>query len=187
MRSTMRLMIVLGIAFYALTPRGGGALAQTAAPQPAPEMKTDDLLQGDITSDIELTRASIQVRRQALVTAAMDLAPKDADVFWPLYREYREEMAKVNDRFVRLLVGYLENYDSLTDEAARKMLDEIPQHRPCPERREVDVRPALRKGDSGQAGRPLLPDRQQARRRDQRRAGQACPAGAVTVFQGGET
>jgi len=120
----MRLMIVLGIAFYALTPRGGGALAQTAAPQPAPEMKTDDLLQGDITSDIELTRASIQVRRQALVTAAMDLAPKDADVFWPLYREYREEMAKVNDRFVRLLVGYLENYDSLTDEAARKMLDE---------------------------------------------------------------
>ena len=124
MRSTMRLMIVLGIAFYALTPRGGGALAQTAAPQPAPQMKTDDLLQGDITSDIELTRASIQVRRQALVTAAMDLAPKDADVFWPLYREYREEMAKVNDRFVRLLVGYLENYDSLTDEAARKMLDE---------------------------------------------------------------
>jgi len=120
----MRLMIVLGIAFYALTPRGGAALAQTAAPQPAPEMKTDDLLQGDITSDIELTRASIQVRRQALVTAAMDLAPKDADVFWPLYREYREEMAKVNDRFVRLLVGYLENYDSLTDEAARKMLDE---------------------------------------------------------------
>ena len=124
MRSTMRLMIVLGIAFYALTPRGGGALAQTAAPQPAPEMKTDDLLQGDITSDVELTRASIQVRRQAIVTAAMDLAPKDADVFWPLYREYREEMAKVNDRFVRLLVGYLENYDSLTDDAARKMLDE---------------------------------------------------------------
>ena len=124
MRSTMRLMIVLGFALGALTPGGGGALAQTAAPQPAPQMKTDDLLQGDITSDIELTRASIQVRRQALVTAAMDLAPKDADVFWPLYREYREEMAKVNDRFVRLLVGYLENYDSLTDEAARKMLDE---------------------------------------------------------------
>jgi len=120
----MRLMIVLGIAFYALTPRGGGALAQTAAPQSAPQLKTDDLLQGDITSDVELTRASIQVRRQAIVTAAMDLAPKDADVFWPLYREYREEMAKVNDRFVRLLTGYLENYDSLTDEAARKMLDE---------------------------------------------------------------
>ncbi len=124
MRSTMRLMIVLGFALCAPTPGGGSALAQTAAPQSAPQLKTDDLLQGDITSDVELTRASIQVRRQAIVTAAMDLAPKDADVFWPLYREYREEMAKVNDRFVRLLVGYLENYDSLTDDAARKMLDE---------------------------------------------------------------
>ena len=124
MRSTLRLMIVLGFALGALTPGGGGALAQTTAPQPAPQMKTDDLLQGDITSDIELTRASIQVRRQALVTAAMDLAPKDADVFWPLYREYREEMAKVNDRFVRLLTGYLESYDNLTDEAASKMLGE---------------------------------------------------------------
>ena len=44
--------------------------------------------------------------------------------YWPLYREYRTEMAKVNDRFVRLLTGYLESYDNLTDEAASKMLGE---------------------------------------------------------------
>ena len=115
MRSVRRLVLALGIALWALTAGAGGALAQTATTQPAPETKTDDLLQGDITSDIELTRAAIQVRRQALVTAAMDLTPKDADVFWPLYREYRTEMAKVNDRFVRLLVGYLETHDNLTD------------------------------------------------------------------------
>src|SRR5262249_15323637 len=124
MRSTTRLMIVLGFASCALTPGGGGALAQTAAPKSPPQMKTGDLLQGDITSDIELTRAAIQVRRQALVTAAMDLEPKDADVFWPLYREYRTGMAQVNDRFVRLLTGYLEGYDKLTDDGASKMLAE---------------------------------------------------------------
>src|SRR5437660_10769161 len=101
MRSTMRLMIVLGFALGALTPGGGGALAQTAAPQPARQMKTDDLLQGDITSHVECTRASIQGRRQAMVKAAMDVAPKDADLFWPLYREYPEERAKVYDRFGR--------------------------------------------------------------------------------------
>ena len=126
MRSVIRLVITIGVALWVSTSGGGAALAQTttapAAPAPGPETKPD--LLGDLTSDVELTRASIQVRRQALVTAAMDLEPKQADVFWPLYREYRAEMAKVNDRFVRLLVGYLENYDSLTDEAARKMLDE---------------------------------------------------------------
>jgi len=71
-----------------------------------------------------LTRAAIQVRRQALVTVVMDLGPKEADVFWPLYREYRAEMAKVNDRFVKLLLGYLDNYDTLTDDAASRLLDE---------------------------------------------------------------
>lgn len=124
MRSTRRLVIALGVALWALTLAGGGAFAQTTTKKPAPEAKAGDLLLGDITSDIELTRAAVQVRRQALVTAAMDLEPKDADVFWPLYREYRTEMAQVNDRFVRLLTGYLENYDKLTDDAASKMLAE---------------------------------------------------------------
>jgi hypothetical protein len=33
-------------------------------------------------------------------------------------------MAKVNDRFVRGLGRYLETYDSLTDETAKKMMEE---------------------------------------------------------------
>ena len=52
----------------------------------------------EITSDVELTRAAIQVRRQPLVTAAMDLEPKEDEAFWPLYREYRSAVAKVNDK-----------------------------------------------------------------------------------------
>jgi hypothetical protein len=89
----------------------------------APDSKPEDV-DIDLTSDIELTRAAIQVRRQAIVTAVMDLESKEADTFWPLYREYRLAMATVNDRFVKLLVGYLGSYDKLTDEAATKMLDE---------------------------------------------------------------
>ena len=116
-------VMAMGIAALVLTAGGSAAHAQTPATPPAQEGKTAEV-QGDITSDIELTRAAIQVRRQAIVTAAMDLEPKEADVFWPLYREYRTEMAKVNDRFVRLLVGYLEGYETLSDQAAMKMLEE---------------------------------------------------------------
>ena len=115
-------VIAMGVAALVLTG-GWSAHAQTPATPPAQEGKTVDV-EGDITSDVELTRAAIQVRRQAVVTAAMDLEPKESDIFWPLYREYRVEMAKVNDRFVRLLVGYLEGYETLTDQAATKMLEE---------------------------------------------------------------
>ena len=54
----------------------------------------------------------------------MDLETKEAEVFWPLYREYRTEMLKVNDRFVTLLTSYLESYDNLTDQQANKLLDD---------------------------------------------------------------
>ena len=103
----------------------GSALAQTAPAQTPTPPSSADADAADITSEIELTRAAIQVRRQALVTAAMDLDGKEADAFWPLYRDYRAAMAKVNDRFVKLLVNYLDSYDNLTDTAASDMLDEF--------------------------------------------------------------
>src|SRR5262249_45425876 len=120
----MRYAIAIGVALWVSAAAGSGAVAQTATKESAPEIKTGDLGQGDMTSEVELTRAAIQVRRQALVTAVMDLGPKEADAFWTLYREYRDEMAKVNDRLVKLLVGYLESYDRLTDDSASKMLNE---------------------------------------------------------------
>ncbi len=100
------------------------APAQTPAPAPGAESKAAEDAERNITSEIELTRAAIQLRRQALVTSAMDLAPKEAEVFWPLYREYRMEMLKVNDRFVTMLSSFLEGYDSLTDQQANKLLDD---------------------------------------------------------------
>jgi len=44
--------------------------------------------------EIHLTRVAIQAGRQAIVTEAMDLTPRDGD-FWPLYREYRLDAAKM--------------------------------------------------------------------------------------------
>ena len=113
--------VALGTAMWA----GGAAMALAQAPGGAssPGSKVEDL-DIDLTSDIELTRAAIQVRRQAIVTAVMDLEAREADTFWPLYREYRLAMALVNDRYVKLLVGYLGSYEKLTDEAASRMLDE---------------------------------------------------------------
>ena len=96
---------------------------QTPAPAPSPASPGDEG-KGNITSDIELTRAAIQVRRQAIVTAAMDLEPKESEAFWPLYRQYRADMAKVNDRYVKLLVTYLENYDTLSDQQAARIMDD---------------------------------------------------------------
>jgi hypothetical protein len=94
------------------------APAQPPAAGAAPEADQDE----DLTSDLALTRASIQLRRQAIVTSVMDLTPKESEAFWPLYREYRVEMAKVGDRISKLLVQYSEQYDGLTDAQASQIM-----------------------------------------------------------------
>lgn len=122
----MKIMMVAAIALAVLgTGDVGTAVAQAPAPDStATDSKQDSAAAGDLTGDIELTRAAVQVRRQALVTAAMDLQAPEAEIFWPLYREYRLAMATVNDRFVKLLVGYMQNYDELTDAEAARIMDE---------------------------------------------------------------
>jgi hypothetical protein len=78
----------------------------------------------DVQSEIELTRAVIQTERQALVAAAMDLTPTEADAFWPLYREYQSQRAAIGDREVQLITDYADNYLVMTDDKAATMLDE---------------------------------------------------------------
>ena len=96
------------------------ALAQqTPAPPPAAAAKADAL------EDLQQLRVAIQVGRQAIVSQAMDLTPAEMEAFWPLYREYRVEAAKVGDRIVGLLERYAANYDALTDEAAGKLVGDF--------------------------------------------------------------
>jgi hypothetical protein len=98
--------------------------AQTPTTPSTPPAQ-DDAAKADAVAELELTRASVQVARQAYVTSAMDLEAKEAEAFWPLYREYRDAMGKVNDRTAKLLVDYLTTYDNLSDEAAKRMLNDF--------------------------------------------------------------
>lgn len=118
------LMISLGLVWATL----GVSLAFAQVPVPGQEAKPQaakpEEAEPDVTSDIELTRAIIQVKHQAIVTRAMDLKEAEAQAFWPLYREYRLEMSKVGDRYVTNLVTYLDNYENLSDQLAEKLLNE---------------------------------------------------------------
>ena len=120
-RRTLMLLVALGLAVSA---PGWMAAQQPTPPAQQPGATTSPQPEEDLTSDLALTRASIQLRRQAIVTSVMDLSPKEAEAFWPLYREYRVEMAKVGDRVSNLLVQYTNQYDNLTDAQAKDIMKE---------------------------------------------------------------
>jgi hypothetical protein len=108
-------------------PQTLSATSATAQAQPAPssvEASASDVVSGDILDEIALTRAAIQTRRQAIVTSAMDLTAPESQAFWPLYRDYRTDMAKVDDRLVNLIIVYAGNYNSLSDDMAAKLMND---------------------------------------------------------------
>src|SRR5262245_48074682 len=127
-RRTILLLMALGLAVSVtgwVAAQQPAPPAQPAAPaQPGASATPRASDEEDLTSDIALTRASIQLRRQAIVTSVMDLTPAESQAFWPLYREYRVEMAKVGDRTSKLLVDYAGQYDTLTDDQAKKIMKE---------------------------------------------------------------
>jgi hypothetical protein len=82
--------------------------------------------QGELSVDqqIEVVRSMNEARRQATVAANVQIPAEAADTFWPLYREYRGEVASINDSLKRVVLRYAEQYESLTGEEAYELAEE---------------------------------------------------------------
>jgi hypothetical protein len=96
------------------------ACGVTAATTPCLAQAT----QANLKDDIELTRAKVQTRRQEIVKEMMELTPQQSEAFWPVYRDYQRDAAKLGDQRVALIETYFSNADRMTDEQADKLLDD---------------------------------------------------------------
>ena len=83
------------------------------------------LAQVSETDQLQQLRAEIQADRQAVVAANLKLTEAEGAAFWPLYREYRGDMAKVGDRLQKLIQDYAVTYEKATAEQAKAMVDEM--------------------------------------------------------------
>lgn len=73
-------------------------------------------------SQVEVTRAEIQADRQAIVASNLKLTDEQAKAFWPLYREYRTDVQRVNDQLVNLVEEYGKQYETLNDQQAADIM-----------------------------------------------------------------
>ena len=92
-----------------------------AAQTPVPDVGT--AATGAVHSSIELTRSVIQTQRQAILTNALDLSRDESESFWPLFREYQAERAKISDRRVKIILDYAERYPKVAADEAKEMID----------------------------------------------------------------
>jgi hypothetical protein len=71
--------------------------------------------------DIQIAKALTEANRQATVAANVPLTEAQATAFWPIYREYRLEVAKQNDRLTQLIKTFSQQYTTMTDDEAKKL------------------------------------------------------------------
>jgi polyhydroxyalkanoate synthesis regulator phasin len=83
------------------------------------------LAQASETDQLQQLRAEIRANRQAVVADNLGLTDAEGTAFWPVYRQYHEEIAKVGDRLQKLIQDYAKVYDSATAEQAKAMVDEM--------------------------------------------------------------
>ena len=75
-------------------------------------------------NNLAIIHEKLKADKKLIVSKYMELTESEANRFWPVYEEYQKDLQKINQRLVNLLQSYAADYKSLTDEKAKKLLDE---------------------------------------------------------------
>lgn len=66
----------------------------------------------------------IKADKKLLIAENMQLTPDESKKFWPVYSSYQDELFLLRMRTLDLIKEYADSYAELTNEKARKLLDE---------------------------------------------------------------
>jgi hypothetical protein len=119
-RTTLTIFICLVSAF--------GARAQDQATTQAPPSKATPSRtspqQQNLNEYISLLRKDVASQKFQVMDAVMNLNLDQSAKFWPIYRDYQDELTKINDQRVANIKQYTQTYSNLTDSQA----DELTQN-----------------------------------------------------------
>lgn len=78
------------------------------------------------SSDMQILRDKIKVDKKLVVAANMQLTEAEAKGFWPVYDAYQKDLAQINDRMARAVMGYADAYNKgpVSDETSKKLISE---------------------------------------------------------------
>jgi len=77
--------------------------------------------------NMQIMREKVKADKKLMVAANMQLTESEAKGFWPVYEAYQKDLAAINQRIVKLIESYAADYNAntLTDEKAKKLVDEL--------------------------------------------------------------
>ena len=74
--------------------------------------------------NMQILVEKLHADKKLLVAENMQLTEAEAKAFWPLYDQYQNELFLLRARTLKLINEYGEAYEQMTDNTAKKLLDE---------------------------------------------------------------
>jgi hypothetical protein len=73
---------------------------------------------------MQTVRDKIRADKKLLITENLPLTAAEAKAFWPVYDGYQRELSRLNDRMINLIKEYANNYQTMSDQTAKRLMDE---------------------------------------------------------------
>jgi len=75
--------------------------------------------------NMQIVLEKIRADKKLLVAENMQLNEAESKAFWPVYDQYQDELFLLRTRTAKLIKDYAEAYDKMTNDTAKKLLDEL--------------------------------------------------------------
>jgi len=76
------------------------------------------------SDNMQIVIEKIHADKKLLVAENMQLTEAEAKSFWPVYKQYQDELFLLRSRTVKLINDYADAYETMTNNTAKKLLDE---------------------------------------------------------------
>lgn len=78
---------------------------------------------------VEIMRSVLKTEKKAVVVEAMQLTDAESTTFWPLYKEYNDKMHIAQNKRIKAIKQYADNFENITDEQADEIWTLVLQYK----------------------------------------------------------
>jgi len=76
------------------------------------------------SDNMQVVIEKVRADKKLLVAENMQLTEPEAKAFWPVYKAYQDELFLLRTRAATLIKSYSDSYEAMTNERAKKLMDE---------------------------------------------------------------
>lgn len=87
-------------------------------------LSMSSMLAQDLNNYMNLLKSDLSSQKVDIITFNMMFTEKESKTFWPIYKEYEQEMGKLGDARFKIIKDYADNYLSMTDEKAEQIMEQ---------------------------------------------------------------